>query len=256
MIMAIVVVYLLVTLVVGAALSARIKRASDYLVAGRNLGLALTTASLAAVQIGAGVVLGGAEVGASSGVWPAARELLGKRYSENTEADQLCLKGRHFWAKRTGRAVEKAIGYFQQAIEKEPRCAKAAEAEFHEALARGPNYATAHHWYGMYLVARGQFDQAIAEVERAQQLDPVSLAINTDLGLVLYRARKYDEAIKQYRAAVDLDPSFSDAQWLEKACEERDGGLTLLKVDPGMDSLRAEPRFATILERVGLSVRL
>lgn len=70
MLLAIVVLYLLATLVVGAALSTRIKRASDYLVAGRNLGLALTTASLAAVQIGAGVVLGGAEVGASSGVWP------------------------------------------------------------------------------------------------------------------------------------------------------------------------------------------
>ncbi len=70
MLLAIVVLYLLATLVVGAALSTRIKRASDYLVAGRNLGLALTTASLAAVQIGAGVVLGGAEVGAASGVWP------------------------------------------------------------------------------------------------------------------------------------------------------------------------------------------
>ena len=68
--MAIVVAYLLATLVVGALLSTKIKRASDYLVAGRNLGLALTTASLAAVQIGAGVVLGGAEVGASSGIWP------------------------------------------------------------------------------------------------------------------------------------------------------------------------------------------
>jgi len=72
MILAIVILYLAVTLVVGAALSSRIKRASDYLVAGRNLGLALTTASLAAVQIGAGVVLGGAEVGASSGVWPGS----------------------------------------------------------------------------------------------------------------------------------------------------------------------------------------
>jgi len=70
MLLAIVVLYLLATLVVGAALSTRIKQASDYLVAGRNLGLALTTASLAAVQIGAGVVLGGAELGASSGVWP------------------------------------------------------------------------------------------------------------------------------------------------------------------------------------------
>ena len=70
MLVAIVVAYLLATLVVGALLSTRIKRVSDYLVAGRHLGLALTTASLAAVQIGAGVVLGGAEVGASSGVWP------------------------------------------------------------------------------------------------------------------------------------------------------------------------------------------
>lgn len=70
MLLAVVVLYLLVTLVVGAVLSTRIKRASDYLVAGRNLGLSLTTASLAAVQIGAGVVLGGAETGASSGVWP------------------------------------------------------------------------------------------------------------------------------------------------------------------------------------------
>lgn len=70
MLLTVVAIYMLGTLVAGAVLSSRIKRVSDYLVAGRNLGLALTTASLAAVQIGAGVVLGGAEVGASSGIWP------------------------------------------------------------------------------------------------------------------------------------------------------------------------------------------
>ena len=70
MLIGVVVAYLLGTLVVGAMLSARIKRVSDYLVAGRSLGLALSTASLAAVQIGAGVVLGGAETGAKSGIWP------------------------------------------------------------------------------------------------------------------------------------------------------------------------------------------
>ena len=70
MLIGVVVVYLLGTLVAGALLSTRIKRVSDYLVAGRSLGLALSTASLAAVQIGAGVVLGGAETGASSGLWP------------------------------------------------------------------------------------------------------------------------------------------------------------------------------------------
>ena len=70
MVIAVVVAYMIGTLIVGAVLASRIKRTSDYLIAGRNLGLALSTASLAAVQIGAGVVLGGAETGASDGVWP------------------------------------------------------------------------------------------------------------------------------------------------------------------------------------------
>ncbi|MEW6319472.1 MAG: sodium:solute symporter family protein [Acidobacteriota bacterium] len=70
MLIGVVVLYLLGTLIAGALLSARIRRISDYLIAGRNLGLALSTASLAAVQIGAGVVLGGAETGAQSGLWP------------------------------------------------------------------------------------------------------------------------------------------------------------------------------------------
>lgn len=70
MLIGIVTLYLFGTLVAGALLSTRIRRISDYLVAGRSLGLALCTASLAAVQIGAGVVLGGAETGAQSGLWP------------------------------------------------------------------------------------------------------------------------------------------------------------------------------------------
>ncbi|MGE0438887.1 MAG: sodium:solute symporter [Gemmatimonadales bacterium] len=62
--------YLLLTLIVGVAFSARVRSASDYLIAGRHLGLALSTASLAAVQIGAGIVMGGAETAAASGLWP------------------------------------------------------------------------------------------------------------------------------------------------------------------------------------------
>lgn len=70
MLVGVVVVYLLGTLVAGALLSTRIKKVSDYLVAGRELNLALSSASLAAVQIGAGVVLGGADNGAANGIWP------------------------------------------------------------------------------------------------------------------------------------------------------------------------------------------
>ena len=67
---AVVFIYLISMMVIGLLLRKRVKLASDFLVAGRKLGLPLTTATLAAVQLGAGVVLGGAELGARSGVWP------------------------------------------------------------------------------------------------------------------------------------------------------------------------------------------
>jgi SSS family solute:Na+ symporter len=70
MILAAIVTYFVIAVVVSALMRARIKLTSDFLVAGRHLGLVLGTASLAAVQIGAGVVLGGAEDGAARGLWP------------------------------------------------------------------------------------------------------------------------------------------------------------------------------------------
>ncbi len=66
----VVICYLGLSLLVGIFLSRRIKKASDFLIAGRKLGLLLTTATLSAVQIGAGVILGGAEMGAGKGMWP------------------------------------------------------------------------------------------------------------------------------------------------------------------------------------------
>jgi SSS family solute:Na+ symporter len=67
---AVVVLYFVATVAIGLYLSKRVKKASDFLIAGRQLGLPLTTATLAAIQLGAGVILGGAELGAASGVWP------------------------------------------------------------------------------------------------------------------------------------------------------------------------------------------
>ncbi len=64
--------YLLAMVAIGVALAKRVEQTSDFLVAGRKLGLLLTTATLAAVQLGAGVILGGAELGAQHGVWPGA----------------------------------------------------------------------------------------------------------------------------------------------------------------------------------------
>ncbi|MDQ3667465.1 MAG: protein kinase [Acidobacteriota bacterium] len=81
--------------------------------------------------------------------------------------------------------------------------------EFERAIELNPNYATAHHWYAREnLIIMGQFDRALAEMRRAQELDPLSLIINANLGKAYFNARRYDEAIQQLRKTVELDQSF------------------------------------------------
>ena len=53
----------------------------------------------------------------------------------------------------------------------------------------------------------GRLDEAITHMELAEQLDPLSPAIQSDLGRVLYRARKYDDAIPYLNRALDLEPA-------------------------------------------------
>lgn len=87
-----------------------------------------------------------------------------------------------------------------------------AEKEFRRAIRLNPDYATAHQWYAEYLAWQGRFDEALVESERARQLDPMSLIIATDRGTILYYARKYDRAIDQFRAVLDMDPGFYTAR--------------------------------------------
>jgi len=199
---------------------------------------------------------------------------IAKRPTMNSEAYELYLKGRFFWNKRTGADLRRAIDYFEQAIDKDPKYALAyagladsyvllsaysagspqeslspaktaaqkalelddtlAEAhtslaqilfiydldipgstkEFERAIALDPNYATAHHWFGVGPpLAVGEFDRAIAELRRAQQLDPLSLIINADLGFGFTTARRYDEAIAQLRKTLEMGPQFYYAHW-------------------------------------------
>lgn len=88
-----------------------------------------------------------------------------------------------------------------------------AEESQRRAIELNAGYATAHHWYALNLALLGRFDNAIAEIKRARELDPLSLVINTDLGWILYLSRRYDEAIEQYRKALELDPEFSLAHF-------------------------------------------
>jgi TolB-like protein/DNA-binding winged helix-turn-helix (wHTH) protein/tetratricopeptide (TPR) repeat protein len=97
-----------------------------------------------------------------------------------------------------------------------------AESEFHKALELGPNNATAHHWYGMFLTSRGRFDEAHNELRQAEELDPVSPIIITNIGWVSYFARDYGAAIQSYHQALKLDSGFQTAEMkLAWACEQK-----------------------------------
>ena len=85
---------------------------------------------------------------------------------------------------------------------------EAAEREFRSALDSDPNLATAHLWFGTYRAQMGDFNRAISELRRAQELDPLSGEINAYLGLVLYWARQYKDSIDQFRQAITFDPTF------------------------------------------------
>jgi Predicted integral membrane protein len=204
-----------------------------------------------------------------------------KHYTDSNEAYQLYLKGRFYWNKRTGEALNKAIEYFNQAIEKdpgfalayagladcyvvpgnrlEPRVAmpkakaaamraleldetlaeahvslgrvlavydwdwKSAEKEYKRAIELNPRYGTAHQWYGGYLAVMGRSDEAIAERKLAQELEPVSLTINFELGLAFYHARAYDQAIEQFQKTLELDQNFPAVLNLLPAVYEEKG---------------------------------
>src|SRR5882724_9739189 len=84
-----------------------------------------------------------------------------------------------------------------------------AEKEFKRSIELNPNYATAHHWYAEHLGYRGRFEEAFRESDEAKRLDPLSLIIAADRGVLLYFARDYDRAIEQFRAVLEMDPDFS-----------------------------------------------
>ena len=197
---------------------------------------------------------------------PGEKERIEKKQTENTEAYQIYLKGRFYWNKRTAVDMQKAIEYFNQAIEKDPHYALAyaglasstvllpqfgfpakeyyskskdaaikalkidsslaeayavlgsikqcefdwtnSERAFKRAIELNPSYPTAHHWYSILLGDLKRFDEALAESRRAEELDPLSLMINLNVGMTLFYIRQYDQAINQCKRTIELDPNF------------------------------------------------
>jgi tetratricopeptide (TPR) repeat protein len=85
----------------------------------------------------------------------------------------------------------------------------AAGREFRRAIELNPGYATAHHWYSWHLALVGNNDEAVVEMRKAENLDPLSLIINADLAELLVIAHSYDESIRQSRKTIEMDPNFA-----------------------------------------------
>ncbi|MEO8071884.1 MAG: winged helix-turn-helix domain-containing protein [Acidobacteriota bacterium] len=197
------------------------------------------------------------------------RQRLARGDTDDPEAFRLYLKGRYYWNKRTNEGFEKAVEFFNQALEKDSTYALAyvglancylsgdfnytnttpkrvamvqaavqkaleiddtlgeayavlainkcyyewdfagAERDYKRAIELSPNYATAHHWYADFLAMEGRFDESFAEYNRALELDPLSLAINTDLGLTYYYARQPDVAINHLKKLKEIDSNYA-----------------------------------------------
>jgi TolB-like protein/Tfp pilus assembly protein PilF/predicted Ser/Thr protein kinase len=187
------------------------------------------------------------------------------RHRVDPDVYDLFLRGRYYWNRRTKADFEKAIGYFSDAVRKDPGYALAyvgladcynlsgspqgktaaekavalddslaeshtslayakqnfdwdfagAEQEFRHALELNPSYAIAHQWYATFLSDMGRHQEAIAEIERAIQLDPLSVNVNTAAAMVFCFARQFDRAEKQVKNTLELDPNFYPAySWL------------------------------------------
>jgi len=206
-------------------------------------------------------------------VTPQEQAALKRVEAIDPDAYEDYLKGRYFWNERTVEGLKRAVGYFDQAIAKDPNYAQAysgladtyaligdwqyagmtpreamprakaaamkalelddslgeghnslafcldgfdwdfdaADIEFRRSIALNPGYASAHHWYSWHLALMGRNAEAIAEMKSAENLDPVSPIINSDLAELLLIARLPDQSIEQSRRTIDMNPNFASA---------------------------------------------
>jgi TolB-like protein/Tfp pilus assembly protein PilF len=201
--------------------------------------------------------------------------------TDDPEAYNLYLRGRFEWHRRTAAGLRAAVRYFRLATERAPEYARAyngladayavlgfyeymppgeafpraaraarealrirpdlagahatlgyvalyyewdwarAEAEFRRAIELDPSYSTGRQWYANYLTAAGRFDEAVRQMRAAQELDPLSLIANAALGWTYYNAGEPRRAIDQLTRTLEIDAGFELAYlWRSFAHEE------------------------------------
>jgi TolB-like protein/DNA-binding winged helix-turn-helix (wHTH) protein len=204
-----------------------------------------------------------------------------------------------------------------------------AEREYNKAFELNPNYASAHQYYALGLMAHGRFAEANAQLETARRLDPLALIVDVDLALLRKFQRDYDGVIAVSKNILQRDPNYhlgysmlttgyycerrwndwraADAKesqgefwsamasghadeierairkvtdearagsrrpydvahfalvkgdrstaldWLEKSYRHHDYWMLFINVDPEYDGIRSDPRFQTIIHRLGVA---
>ena len=119
-----------------------------------------------------------------------------------------------------------------------------AQREFLKAIELNPNYSNAHLFYaGAYLTPMGQHGEAIAEMKKTLELDPLSLPLNNMMGSTYLWAGDFEKSLQQFHHTVDLDPTFPLVHFFlagllaelgkyEEAIRENERGELLLGVNP------------------------
>jgi adenylate cyclase len=119
-----------------------------------------------------------------------------------------------------------------------------AQREFLKAIELNPNYASAHLLYaGAYLTPMGRHGEAIGELKKALEVDPLSLPLNNMMAQTYLWAGDYQKALQQFQRTIDLEPTFPLAHFFyasllaemgryEEAIKENQTGELLLGASP------------------------
>jgi TolB-like protein/DNA-binding winged helix-turn-helix (wHTH) protein/Flp pilus assembly protein TadD len=99
----------------------------------------------------------------------------------------------------------------------------AAATGFQRSIELNPSYATAYQRYSLYLIAMGRTRESLAEMNRARDLDPLSISMNFSLGWRLYMARQYGLAVQQLSNTLEMDPNFALARMVLGQSYEQQG---------------------------------
>ncbi|MEJ7615886.1 MAG: winged helix-turn-helix domain-containing protein [Pyrinomonadaceae bacterium] len=86
-----------------------------------------------------------------------------------------------------------------------------AEREYRQAIEYKPSYPTAHQWYALYLSKSNRHAEAVTEIRRAEELDPLSLIISSDAGVIFRNGGQHEQAVQQFQKTIRMGPNFTEA---------------------------------------------